>query len=77
VKRLTGDASFGERVEQPLPQRSLIFQEASLFPWLTVADNVAFGLSIAGLASEERTSSLALSTLGQASPARENPTGAS
>jgi NitT/TauT family transport system ATP-binding protein len=46
--------SFGERTAQPSPQRSLIFQEASLFPWLTVADNVAFGLSIAGLAAEER-----------------------
>jgi NitT/TauT family transport system ATP-binding protein len=46
--------SFGDRVAQPSPQRSLIFQEASLFPWLTVADNVAFGLSIAGLADEER-----------------------
>ena len=46
--------SFGERVEQPSPQRSMIFQEASLFPWLTVAGNVAFGLAIAGLATEER-----------------------
>jgi NitT/TauT family transport system ATP-binding protein len=46
--------SFGDRVERPSPERSLIFQEASLFPWLTVAENVAFGLSIAGLAAQER-----------------------
>lgn len=29
-----------------LPERLLIFQEASLFPWLTVYDNVAYGLKI-------------------------------
>ena len=39
--------SFGDKVEAPSPERSLIFQETSLFPWLTVWQNVAFGLSIA------------------------------
>jgi NitT/TauT family transport system ATP-binding protein len=28
--------SFGDRVAGPSPERSLIFQETSLFPWLTV-----------------------------------------
>jgi NitT/TauT family transport system ATP-binding protein len=46
--------SFGDRVEQPSPERSLIFQEAALFPWLTVGQNVAFGLSIAGMPAAER-----------------------
>jgi NitT/TauT family transport system ATP-binding protein len=46
--------SFGDRIEQPSPQRSLIFQEASLFPWLTVGQNVAFGLSIAGMPTQQR-----------------------
>ena len=46
--------SFHERVEQPSPNRSLIFQETSLFPWLTVWQNVAFGLSIRGTALDER-----------------------
>jgi NitT/TauT family transport system ATP-binding protein len=46
--------SFGDRIETPSPQRSLIFQEASLFPWLTVGQNVAFGLSIAGMPEPER-----------------------
>ena len=32
----------------------MIFQEASLFPWLTVGQNVAFGLSIAGMPEAER-----------------------
>ena len=46
--------SFGQQVEKPSPERSLIFQEASLFPWLTVGQNVAFGLSIAGMKPAER-----------------------
>ncbi len=28
--------SFGDLVDTPSPERSLIFQETSLFPWLTV-----------------------------------------
>jgi NitT/TauT family transport system ATP-binding protein len=47
--------SFGEQIDTPSPQRSLIFQEASLFPWLTVGQNVAFGLSIAGIPESQRT----------------------
>ena len=35
-------------ITEPSPERSLIFQEAALFPWLTVRDNVGFGLSIRG-----------------------------
>ena len=46
--------SFGERVAAPSPQRSLIFQETSLFPWLTVWQNVSFGLSLRGVSVEER-----------------------
>lgn len=36
----------GRVVEGTSAERGLIFQEASLFPWLTIADNVAFGLSV-------------------------------
>jgi NitT/TauT family transport system ATP-binding protein len=45
---------FGDLVEGPSPERSLIFQETSLFPWLSVWQNVSFGLSIRGLAAAER-----------------------
>ncbi|MPZ36109.1 MAG: ATP-binding cassette domain-containing protein [Rhodospirillales bacterium] len=47
-------AAFGDPVEAPSPERSLIFQETSLFPWLTVWQNVSFGLSIRGVGIEER-----------------------
>ena len=46
--------SFGDLVETPSPQRSLIFQETSLFPWLTVWQNVSFGLAIRGASQDER-----------------------
>ncbi len=35
----------GETVHEPHPAIGIVFQEARLFPWLTVADNVGFGLS--------------------------------
>jgi len=44
----------GELVEWPGPQRSMIFQEAALFPWLSVIGNVEFGLKIAGVPPAER-----------------------
>jgi NitT/TauT family transport system ATP-binding protein len=56
LERETGGqiASFGDPVEAPSPDRSLIFQETSLFPWLTVGQNVSFGLSIRGTPAQER-----------------------
>ncbi|AIC16681.1 ABC transporter ATP-binding protein [Nitrososphaera viennensis] len=35
-------------------QRVVIFQEGALFPWLTVSDNVEFGLKVAGVPKESR-----------------------
>jgi len=46
--------SFGNLVETPSPDRSLIFQETSLFPWLTVWQNVSFGLAIRGASQAAR-----------------------
>ena len=48
--------SFGEPVAGPSPERSLIFQETSLFPWLSVWQNVSFGLSLKGVPESERRS---------------------
>ena len=50
-----GVAEFdGHQILKPSPERGLIFQEASLYPWLTVKDNITFGLKILGLSSSKR-----------------------
>jgi NitT/TauT family transport system ATP-binding protein len=36
----------GQAITGPAPDRGMIFQEASLYPWLSIADNVAFGLKL-------------------------------
>jgi NitT/TauT family transport system ATP-binding protein len=46
--------SFGEVIAEPAPDRSLIFQETSLFPWLSVWQNVTFGLSLGAMSDKER-----------------------
>lgn len=33
----------GERVVKPSPARAVVFQDAALFPWLTVWENIIFG----------------------------------
>lgn len=36
------------------PDRIMVFQENALFPWLTVIDNVEFGLKMVGVEKEKR-----------------------
>ena len=41
-------------ISGPGRDRGIVFQRYSLFPWLTVADNIAYGLREMGLARAER-----------------------
>jgi NitT/TauT family transport system ATP-binding protein len=45
-----------EPVIGPGPERGLVFQTGALFPWRTVAENVAFGLELLPLSKAERRS---------------------
>lgn len=44
----------GEPVTDPAPNRAMVFQEHHLFPWLSVRENVAFGLVEAGVPEAKR-----------------------
>jgi NitT/TauT family transport system ATP-binding protein len=58
----------GETVSAPGPKRGMVFQEYALFPWMTVEQNIAFGLEIKGIAQAEREQRVAalLEMLGMA-----------
>ena len=54
LKQTSGDALVeGKPVEGPDPKRIFVFQENGVFPWLTVEQNVGFGLL--EKSAEERT----------------------
>ena len=38
----------GKEITEPAPDRGMMFQKATLFPWLTVRDNIAFSLRMQG-----------------------------
>jgi NitT/TauT family transport system ATP-binding protein len=40
----------GKKVSKPSPDRSVVFQQHSLFPWMTALENVSFGLRMLGKA---------------------------
>src|SRR3989338_287914 len=44
----------GKEVIVPGPDRVVIFQEGALFPWMSVLENVEYGLKIRGVGAKER-----------------------
>lgn len=50
----SGRIIFGARTAGGRPHSALVFQQHGLFPWMTVLDNVAFGLEMRGVGREER-----------------------
>jgi NitT/TauT family transport system ATP-binding protein len=44
----------GEEVKGPSAKRGMVFQSYTLFPWLTVRENIEFGLKLKGMKQKER-----------------------
>jgi NitT/TauT family transport system ATP-binding protein len=47
-------AMDGKAILGPAPERGLVFQHHTLFPWKTIIDNIAFGLKMKGVPRPER-----------------------
>ncbi|CQR71099.1 Aliphatic sulfonates import ATP-binding protein SsuB [Sporomusa ovata DSM 2662] len=45
----------GREITGPGSDRGMVFQTYTLFPWLTVRENIEFGLDVAGKSKQERT----------------------
>lgn len=49
IQPTTGSVTVdGREIKGPAPDRGMMFQKATLFPWLTVWDNIAFSLKMQG-----------------------------
>lgn len=55
LKPTSGQIIFSNKEQaNDRPPSALVFQEHGLFPWMTVLDNVAFGLEMRGMGRRER-----------------------
>ncbi|MEL6553612.1 MAG: ABC transporter ATP-binding protein [Cyanobacteria bacterium J06621_11] len=60
LKATSGDILVdGEIVPGPGADRGMVFQNYTLFSWLSVADNVAFGLKLKGMRKRDRKEKVA------------------
>jgi len=66
VKPSSGSVTLdGKTITGPGPERGVIFQEYGVFPWLTVEQNIAFGLTLrANRASQEEIRSICARYMG-------------
>ena len=44
----------GKPVNEPGPDRAVVFQDHGLFPWMNAAQNIGFGLRMAGMSKSDR-----------------------
>ncbi len=44
----------GKEIKGPGPDRGMVFQSYTLYPWLTVEQNIAFGLQLKGVSKKEQ-----------------------
>jgi len=63
----------GEPVERPGPDRGMVFQQYSLFPWKTVRENVAFGPRITGRGDPETVADALIEMVGLTKFAKRYP----
>lgn len=55
IKPASGTLSVdGRTIDGPHPERGIVFQQHTLFPWKNVRDNVAFGLKMRGMKRIQR-----------------------
>jgi NitT/TauT family transport system ATP-binding protein len=55
LKPATGSVDLdGHRRNGPGPDRAMVFQDHGLFPWLTAAQNIEFGLKMVGVSRNDR-----------------------
>jgi NitT/TauT family transport system ATP-binding protein len=51
----TGEVKIdGKRITGPGPDRGMVFQHYTLYPWMTVQENTEFGLKLQGVPKKER-----------------------
>jgi NitT/TauT family transport system ATP-binding protein len=55
LRATTGSIQLdSQSIDEPHPDRGLVFQQHTLFPWKRILDNVAFGLKMRGMPRAER-----------------------
>ena len=55
LKPTTGQIVYNDHIDDDHPLSAMVFQDQGLFPWMTVLDNVAFGLEMRGVTKSVRT----------------------